>query len=47
MVQQGDLTRVLIDDHTIFADLLAYSIDAEDDFVLRRAGRDPLRRRSR
>jgi DNA-binding NarL/FixJ family response regulator len=34
VVQQGDLTRVLIvDDHTIFADLLAYSIDAEDDFV--------------
>jgi DNA-binding NarL/FixJ family response regulator len=33
-VAQGDLTRVLVvDDHTIFADLLAYSIDAEDDFV--------------
>jgi DNA-binding NarL/FixJ family response regulator len=33
MVHQGDLTRVLVvDDHTIFADLLAYSIDAEHDF---------------
>jgi DNA-binding NarL/FixJ family response regulator len=32
--RSGVRTRVLVvDDHTIFADLLAYSIDAQDDFV--------------